>query len=1031
MPRLRTTGLVAALCSLLLIAADNPSPADDRLWEARNLGKAFYENPDTHVQSVQELKKALDLKPDSARERVNYGLALLRAGQTDQGASELLAAQKQDPSLPHTWFNLGIVYKNVADYEKAIAQFRGMIKLTPDEPAGHYNLAAVLRSKGDTAAALPEFLEASRLNPNLAGPHFQLFTLYQRMGDREAAGRERKIFEEAKKRDEGSAVPENMEWCFYAELYDPPEQRPSAAKLPTRYDDHVLSQGWQPETSGLLLLDAEGSGHADLLAWSKDHVTLYKRGAEEVKKSGLEGLRGIVDVAAGDFDNDGLADLCVLTASGATLFHNSHGTFTKSAELPGSAGATRAVWLDYDHDYDLDLLLFGAHPVLMRNVGSGKFEEKAGAFPFVKGNALGATLFAVRGDTAAQDLVVSYVDRPGVLYRDKLNGTFAVTDIPDIKAGATLLDSQDVNHDGLLDLVVYQSSVYAFINAARDVNAPAVLEPAGKIDMPPSKIRADFNGDNREDYARILPDGSLHVYTNASPDQHWASVQIHGVKNLKEAMGATVEMKSGAYYDKRIAQGVPVSFAIDGRRDVDTIRITWPNGLIQNEPHQKSGELLSIAEAQRLSGSCPMIFTWNGDKFQFITDVLGVAPLGASSGDGHYFPVDHDEYIQIPGSALKPRNGEFQIHITEELHEVSYLDQVRLIAVDHPSDVSIYTNDKFKSPPYPEFRLFGSQEKIHPLRAFDARGVDATARVARVDQTYPDAFAHNTAGVAELHTLDLDFGKTAAPGNKAALILNGWVDWADGSTFLGASQNGGGLIFPYLQVKDEAGKWKTVVNDMGIPSGKPKTIAVDLAGKFLSSSREVRIVTNLCVYWDEIFLIANSAEPQVRMTRLDADDASLHFRGFSKAVIDRTRQQPERFSYDDVHPISNWNPTSGYYTRYGDVAPLVTKIDDQMVVMGSGDELKLEFPADALPAIPAGWSRDFLLLVDGWAKDSDANTAFSESVNPLPFHAMSAYPYRADESFPTDAAHQRYVHDYLIRPALRLIRPLANDHSGY
>ena len=142
------------------------------------------------------------------------------------------------------------------------------------------------------------------------------------------------------------------------------------------------------------------------------------------------------------------------------------------------------------------------------------------------------------------------------------------------------------------------------------------------------------------------------------------------------------------------------------------------------------------------------------------------------------------------------------------------------------------------------------------MRAIDGQGSDVTSRLA-ADHAYPDEFAHNAAGVAELHTLDLDFGN-AAPSNRAALVLNGWVDWADGSTFLGASQDGTGLIFPYLQVKDAAGNWQTVVKDMGIPSGKPKTIVVDLAGKFLSASREVRIVTNLCVYWDEIFLIENS-----------------------------------------------------------------------------------------------------------------------------------------------------------------------------
>jgi hypothetical protein len=483
-------------------------------------------------------------------------------------------------------------------------------------------------------------------------------------------------------------------------------------------------------------------------------------------------------------------------------------------------------------------------------------------------------------------------------------------------------------------------------------------------------------------------------------------------------------MKAGAYYEKKVYLGVPLAFAVDGHTDADTIRITWSNGLIQNEPHQKL-EALTIPEAQRLSGSCPMIFTWDGDKYEFITDVLGVAPLGASSGDGNYFPVDHDEYIQIPGSALKAQNGKYKLQITEELHEVSYLDQVQLIAVDHPAATAIYTNDKFKSPPYPEFRLFGASEKIHPIRAIESNGVDVTTRVAKVDQTYPDSFQRDASGVAESHTLDLDFGKSA-PANRAALILNGWVDWADGSTFLRASQTGRGLVFPYLQVKNSAGQWQTVVEDMGIPSGKPKTIAVDLTGKFLSASREIRIVTNLCVYWDEIFLIDNAGAPETRLTPLNPESGDLHFRGFSRAVVDPARRQPERFLYSDVRPISNWNPTPGLYTRYGDVTPLLQSADDRMTIMGSGDEVTIEYPADSLPVLPAGWTRDFLLKVDGWAKDADANTAFSDNVLPLPFHAMSSYPYKTTEHFPQDKEHSDYVRDYLTRPALHLIRPLVS-----
>jgi hypothetical protein len=107
------------------------------------------------------------------------------------------------------------------------------------------------------------------------------------------------------------------------------------------------------------------------------------------------------------------------------------------------------------------------------------------------------------------------------------------------------------------------------------------------------------------------------------------------------------------------------------------------------------------------------------------------------------------------------------------------------------------------------------------------------------------------------------------------------------------------------------------------------------------------------------------------------------------------------------------------YTRYGDVRELLGAVDDRFVIMGSGDEIALEFAAPEPP--PAGWTRDFLLKVDGWAKDRDANTAFGNSVLPLPFHAMSQYPYPADEHFPYS---DQLIEKYYSRPALRLIRSL-------
>jgi hypothetical protein len=223
---------------------------------------------------------------------------------------------------------------------------------------------------------------------------------------------------------------------------------------------------------------------------------------------------------------------------------------------------------------------------------------------------------------------------------------------------------------------------------------------------------------------------------------------------------------------------------------------------------------------------------------------------------------------------------------------------------------------------------------------------------------------------------------------------------------------------PYLQVKDPAGRWRTVIEDMGIPSGAPRSIAVDLSGKFLSPSREVRIVTNMCIYWDQIFLSEDPGAPDVRLTAVEAASADLLLRGFSQPVIYLNHEQPEGFIYAKWKPYTSWNQIPGLYTRYGDTRELLRSVDNKLVIMGSGDELRLSFEARVLPRLPAGWRRDFLFLVDGWSKDGDANTAHADSVEPLPFHGMSRYPYPAGERYPLQETHR-------TRPAVEFIWSLA------
>ena len=337
---------------------------------------------------------------------------------------------------------------------------------------------------------------------------------------------------------------------------------------------------------------------------------------------------------------------------------------------------------------------------------------------------------------------------------------------------------------------------------------------------------------------------------------------------------------------------------------------------------QPANQAHSYKEAQRLSGSCPMIWTWNGREFQFITDVLGVAPLGASSGDGNLLPDRSRRVRQIPGEALVARDGNYEVRITEELSEVAYLDQVKLIAVDHPDEArDLHQREipRRRRSRRSASSAFGSD--AHPIAA-QTPGQRRAAAARRADRRYPDQFRRDYAGVAELHHWISISARRGAIKQRAVLVLNGWVDWADGSTFRGRSQeNDGGLVMPYLQVKDAAGEWRTVVEDMGIPAGKPKTIVVDLTGKFLSTSREVRIVTNLCVYWDEIYLGRECGEP-----RGAPDDSLGAAPPISASAAFRTVQVHPRAQATGIvlllrspRRFRMWNPTRGLYTRYGDV----------------------------------------------------------------------------------------------------------------
>jgi hypothetical protein len=270
-------------------------------------------------------------------------------------------------------------------------------------------------------------------------------------------------------------------------------------------------------------------------------------------------------------------------------------------------------------------------------------------------------------------------------------------------------------------------------------------------------------------------------------------------------------------------------------------------------------------------------------------------------------------------------------------------------------------------------------------------------------------------GVVEPHELVLDLGESAGAPDSY-LFLRGWIYPTDASINVALGQQSAiALSAPSLEVRDASGRWRTAVANLGFPSGKDKTMVIDLAGKFPTKDHHVRIRTNMQIYWDQAFVARAPRSPSVKLTTLEPVSAELHQRGFSRMYRKGGRYGPYWFAYDDVTKESPWRPIDGAFTRYGDVLPLLRGPDDMYVIMAPGDETTIHFDAGSATSLPRGWKRDFLLYTDGWIKDSDLNTAFGTTVEPLPYHAVRSYPYAKGDAYPIDSAHQRYQREYNTR----------------
>lgn len=759
----------------------------------------------------------------------------------------------------------------------------------------------------------------------------------------------------------------------------------------------------------------------DVIAYGSAGVVIFRNTLSEDGTRSLEilpqaeDLTAVNSVVAADLEADGDLDLIFASDTGMTLWKNIDGTrfenMNSAASLPQHGLSALAV-VDWNFDVAIDVVGCGADGQcgVLENMLHGRFRwlplpDHSGHSVFAVGDRKGTSEWAWITADSARILQLGDLDNDG--FRDRIVGT----------------DQEILWTRGTPDGGLAEESQTAIATVSAQTIAVADYDDDGDLDL--IYVDADGtpgllinNGGNSNDW--------IDVVARAVPDDP----QFPSNRVNMHAIGSVIEMRAEGLYHGQVITSPKVHLGLGKQAQADIIRIIWTDGIPQNITVPKLLQpRIGILAPQILKGSCPYIYTWTGDKFEYFSDCLWAAPIGLVQASGEIAPTREWENLLIPGSALVEKDGRYLVQLTEELWEIAYFDQVQLTAIDRPADVQIFTNEKVGPPEMAQHRIHTVQNARLPAAITDTRGRDLLPELTEADGNYVQAFEGRILqGLTDTWAMEFDLGQLPQAGNATEpnirLFLIGWVFPTDTSLNRQIQQNPNLAppAPPAIQVPDGQGGWKVARPFIGFPSGKTKAMVIDISDIFDASASDdfrFRITSSMELYWDQAFFTVNEVDADTVVHACELVDSDLQFRGFSRRTyadnsLFRGGYAPEGYDHASVTTAARWPPIAGRFTKYGTVSPLLLHHDDQMVVMGPGDALTLEFLAPNDPP-PAGWKRDFVLSNVGYDKDADLNTVYGQSSEPFPFRAMQRYPAAASSEIPTEDDQQPYLDDWQTR----------------
>jgi Tfp pilus assembly protein PilF len=808
--------------------------------------------------------------------------------------------------------------------------------------------------------------------------------------------------------------------------------------------------------------DYDGDGLNDIAVALDDAVLLFRnlgkgKFQDVTVEAGLAPHNRPSGITFVDYDHDGDLDLLLTGAplkagdeSNVLWRNNGNKTFTEWTEPTGlgGGGKTAAVILtDFNNDRAVDLAITGdgAAPLIYVNPREGKYPvqplyssgEEVSKLTGLQVATLDGREVVKLPPTVGiavldynkdgwMDIAVTHAGTPGVTLWRNVEGPnhigrrYERVELP--LHGALRgwgLTPIDIDNDGWIDLAAIVETkagpqIKVFRNRGdgsfEDVSSALGLDTV-KLRAPRGLIAADADGNGAADLIVTQLNAPPVLLRNVGGNKnHSVRLDLTGFADNKTAIGTKVEVFASGHWQKfELAgasgyrtQGPPqLLVGLGDAEGIDLLRMLWPTGVLQDEIDLSHLPVIAMKEADRRGSSCPVLFAWDGYKYKLVTDVIGAGVVG------HWFtPTRRNipnpgEWIKVDGAQIAPVDGRLNLRFMEPMEEVNYIDQLRLIAVDHPESVEVNPDERFlDDPPFASGRVVASVGARLPVGAWDGEGRNVLDELSKRDRKFASGFTPLPYdGFANLHNLTLDLGEVKQ-GAPLRLLMTGYVNYFSATSLYAAWQAGVKPISPYAEAQLPDGSWLRIADDVGFPAGLERTIVVDLTGKMPAGARRIRLVTNLEIYWDQV-LIDNNEEGETRTAEVPLALATLHFRGYPKQIEGASPGDLD-YDYDRVSLTGPFQHQRGSYTRMGDVTELVKSIDDRYVIFGSGEEIAAEFDATKLPALPARWKRDYFFYANGFVKDMDWWDASPFTVAQMPFHKMSTYPYPENEHFPND-----------------------------